>query len=148
MQNNAESEVINDSGDSNSSLESVNTQPICEGLSLRDVAEAALYGNIDVNVPGFARPNKNEANDVVNEAKLKFMVHLKRDKPIGWTHYDVIDLSQDLTKLFIHEDDDNNDDQEDSDDDVDDDDDDDHEVRYEHQLHLQRLSTVRRKLFF
>lgn len=84
-----------------------NEGPDMTGWTMKDVAEAALYGNIDFHVPGYDRPIKNEAVDDATEATLKFIEYLKKYKPIGYTHYDMVDLSQDFKKLFDNKDDSN-----------------------------------------
>lgn len=71
------------------------TSPISTGSSMRDIALQALYANKDCDLQGFDRPNK-----VVTEAKLKFEEYVRKYRPTGWSHYDMDDVSQDLTKLF------------------------------------------------
>lgn len=102
--------VVMNNFEESDSLESMSTSPDFVGWTLKDVAIAALYANIDFNVPGFTRPNRSEVVDVVTEAKLKFHDYLEKYRPTGWSHYDMVDISQSLIELFHHEHDENDDD--------------------------------------
>lgn len=69
--------------------------------SLHDVAVAALYANIPLNLPGFDRPKQEMlALGDVSETQSKFHQFLDKYRPNGWSHYDHDDLSKDFEKLF------------------------------------------------
>lgn len=77
--------------------ESLNASSDFEGWTLHDVAAAALYANVELNVPGYERPNES---NVYTATTSKFREHLKRYLPRGWSSYDFIDISEELTELF------------------------------------------------
>lgn len=79
-------------------MEESSTSPDSNECSMRDVAIAALYGNIPLNLPGYDRPEQEEM--ATNTASSKFHQYLSKYRPTGWSHYDVNDLSQDMEKLF------------------------------------------------
>lgn len=56
---------------------------------------AALYANVPMDLPGFARPKTP-----VPTATMKFQNYIHKYRPSGWTSYDFVDISTELTTLL------------------------------------------------
>lgn len=88
-------------GDFEESTEDLNTSSDFDGWTMNDVAMAAMYANVDFHLPGFDRPKRNEtAIESSSVARKNFHRYLTKYRPIGWSHYDMEDISQDLERLF------------------------------------------------
>lgn len=93
-----ESEIPNDFQET---TEDLNTSSDFNGWSVHDVATAALYANIHINLPGFERPGRKQlVQDVDSVPRSKFHEYLHKYRPIGWSNYDMDDISAELKKLF------------------------------------------------